>query len=279
MEDGHYPVCFAPDGTCIGGLSKLEAYLARFKPRNVGVPTALSPAEQRAILLRERKLAEEQLAQQKHAKDGSVTPEARYELEDSIHVLDMRLSVIGNQFRGMAGGDSWSSEDGFGPNEDGAGAPENSSGSSRNGASSPPLRTVDAALEGLEWAVLKGYDWVQSMVGPNQPASQIITHADLPKDEIDFEVVQTNWYWRQQRRTLRVAQNELLRVHPMTGEIRKRVPFSDISSLVISKDKSTLTVVVKGDKANADSYQSLYIAQIVAALKKRVPDIRVEEGP
>merc|ERR1711991_1163613 len=102
------------------------------------------------------------------------------------------------------------------------------------------LTSVDEALEGLEWATRKGLSWVSSMVGGSGGTVPQEGREKSP----EYEVVQCNWYDRQQRRQLRVTPTALLRVHPMTGEVRHEVPLIDV---VLTRTKEGLMVTFRGD--------------------------------
>jgi len=264
-SEDDWPVVFDPSNVCIGGVQELEAALGQRR------------AHQQ---LREERVALETRREKARLEER---PEEGRALEESLHVLDMRLSVLGDQFRerardrGTAFPDlskelSWSADDHFGSSEDPASPPARTS-------TPPALRTVDVALESLEWAVLKGYDWVQTMVVGSSESSSSPGADAVPRDATDFEVLQTNWYWRQQKRLLRVTGTELLRIHPMTGDVRKRILLSDIVSIVVAADRLAFKLVLKGETAAPESYQSQYTQQLVDMVARRAPNVKIiEEG-
>jgi hypothetical protein len=57
---------------------------------------------------------------------------------------------------------------------------------------------------------------------------------EAPKDVVDFEVVQSNWYWRHQRRKLRFAQDFFLRLHPTHMDVRAAHKIDAIASISVS---------------------------------------------
>lgn len=57
---------------------------------------------------------------------------------------------------------------------------------------------------------------------------------EAPKDVVDFEVVQSNWYWRHQRRKLRFAQDFFLRLHPTHMDVRAAHKIDAIASLAVT---------------------------------------------
>lgn len=109
------------------------------------------------------------------------------------------------------------------------------------------------------------------MVSSPPPSTAVAPAPDDAETYPDFEVVQTNWYGRHQKRILRVTPDALLRVHPMTGQVRKRVPLSDITSVVVDRSGGSFRVVVASDSASSEAYQSLYVPQLVAALRRYAP--------
>jgi hypothetical protein len=59
------------------------------------------------------------------------------------------------------------------------------------------------------------------------------TKAELPKgpNDVDFDVVHTNWYWRNQKRKFRFYDNEFVRIHPTHMDIRATHKYSTIQSI------------------------------------------------
>jgi hypothetical protein len=189
-----------------------------------------------------------------------------HELEESLQILDVRLSVIGTQFKRRPNDEDY--PDLYNLNEGDTDSLPSSNTNVQDGPGS--LRTVDVVLDGLEWGVLKGVGWVSSFLG-NQPVEE----TQDGKQGKDFEVVQTNWYGRQQTRILRVCPKELQRVHPMSGAVRYAVPLSKIVGMSVSKDGSTLQVIfIEEQRDNGlqvvvtDTYTSLYTQQIINSIHK-----------
>ncbi len=282
--DDDWPMAFWK-GDCIGGVEDLARFVEQAPLQPPSPPleagegageAAETPEEGRRRLL----LAE----QLRSARATAPVPaQAEEPLEESMNVLNMHLSVLGKQFpdRPVFGAASeFDFDDGdsshFGSNNNSNNAGDAAAGGAAGGAAAgdpqSPLRTVDLALEGLEWAVLKGATWLQGFVAAPSPIEP-----DAPRHP-DFEVVQSNWYGRQQKRLLRVTSTHVQRVHPMTGEVRHAVAFGDLVALGVSRDGHTLQVMCRGDTERevvTDTYNTVYSKQIVDSIKKRHPKVQV----
>jgi hypothetical protein len=172
-KEDDWPVVATPAGVMYGTVAELESALASSPP----LPQPALEQEQmerireREAVLAQRRAAEERLKhlRQQERKDDDATRD----LEDSIHVLDMRLSVIGDQFRrAPVSGTGGSVVDLENVEDDDDNALSDSFLLQSNATNEvvadetvgSPLGTVDLALEGLEWAMVKGLGWVQGMV-------------------------------------------------------------------------------------------------------------------
>lgn len=66
---------------------------------------------------------------------------------------------------------------------------------------------------------------------------------ELPKgpNDVDFDVVHTNWYWRNQKRKFRFYDNEFVRIHPTHMDIRATHKYATIQS-IRRFDDNTITI-------------------------------------
>jgi len=55
-------------------------------------------------------------------------------------------------------------------------------------------------------------------------------------DDVDFDIVHTNWYWRNLKRRFRFTKDGILRIHPTCGDVRASHPYSSIFSVKIVND-------------------------------------------
>ncbi len=292
--DEEWPVAFW-NGDCVGGLEDLARFVEQTPPEPLPpLPGELSGEagagdDDLAFLSPEGRRQRQQFAEQ--LRNARAPPPAEEPLEASMNVLDMRLSVLGTQFREHTvypdldasldgGAEHGGNSNSNNSEEKAANANNNNSNNNNNnnndakGEGQSPLRTVDLALEGLEWAVLKGATWLQGFVVAPAPAGA----EEEGRRHPDFEVVQSNWYGRQQKRLLRVTDAELQRVHPMTGEVRHAVPFGSLVALGVSKNGQTLQVMCRGDTERevvTDTYQTVYSKQIIDSIRKRHPKLQV----
>lgn len=219
------------------------------------------------VLVEEREALQSGLAKVKTSKGHEIEVQ---NLEDSLRMLDCRLSVIGTQFNQHSNKEKDDEYPDLYEREVGA-------TTTGNNAANSNLRSVDVALEGLEWAMIKGVNWVSSFLGNADTAPK------EDKSGKEFEVVQTNWYGRQQTRLLRVRETELQRVHPMTGEVRFSVLLDKLVGLRISEGGSTLQVIFTEEQKEdgskivvTDVYKSLYVQEIVKCILSYIKTLRVE---
>ena len=55
---------------------------------------------------------------------------------------------------------------------------------------------------------------------------------------VDFDVVHTNWYWRNLRRRFRFMDNEFVRLHPTHMDVRAAHKYNDVQTITfMSKTK------------------------------------------
>jgi len=55
-------------------------------------------------------------------------------------------------------------------------------------------------------------------------------------DDIDFDIVHTNWYWRNLKRRFRFTKEGILRIHPTYNDVRASHPYSSICAVKIVND-------------------------------------------
>ena len=191
-------------------------------------------------------------------------------LEESMDVLDMRLSVLGGEFDATQ----------LSQYPDLAGGPTSPPAGLANSTQSGGLTAVDEALEGLEWAGRKGWAWMSSALGSEEPSVSVADNFSAPRRRDaatpEYDVVTSNWYGRQQRRQLRVTATHLERLHPMTGEVRHALLFIDI--VLLTRTKAGLNVSFRGESEReviSDFYSTLYTDQIIDSIRRRYPQVQV----
>jgi hypothetical protein len=60
---------------------------------------------------------------------------------------------------------------------------------------------------------------------------------------IEFTVIKTNWFYRDQRRVIRFGTNgDFHRIEPKTNELRESIPYSSITDITVAPGKLTLTL-------------------------------------
>jgi len=81
-----------------------------------------------------------------------------------------------------------------------------------------------------------------------------------PKMMQEFHVVRTNWYWKQQKRILRITSEYLYRLDPDTMEKRATHQLKDINKIIVNSN--TITFHFQ-DGATSESYQCDCIDKIL----------------
>jgi len=91
----------------------------------------------------------------------------------------------------------------------------------------------------------------------------VVGSQTLAKDIREFEVMRTNWYWKQQKRILRITREYLYRIDPSTAQKKAAHQLKDITK--ISVDKNRITFHFQ-DGAPPECYESESVDKIVSAL-------------
>jgi len=84
---------------------------------------------------------------------------------------------------------------------------------------------------------------------------------------IEFEVIQINWYWRQQKRILRFSSDKFLRLNPFTQELRAVHKYHSIQTIVVHG--KTFMTISFNDESQPEYYQSIDIESIVEILTSK----------
>jgi len=64
-------------------------------------------------------------------------------------------------------------------------------------------------------------------------------------DAVDFDIVHTNWYWRNLKRRFRFTKEGILRIHPTYNDVRASHPYSSICAVKIVND-TTFVINYRG---------------------------------
>eukprot|EP01127_Copromyxa_protea_P005053 TRINITY_DN14882_c0_g1_i1.p1 TRINITY_DN14882_c0_g1~~TRINITY_DN14882_c0_g1_i1.p1 ORF type:complete len:424 (-),score=92.13 TRINITY_DN14882_c0_g1_i1:38-1201(-) len=94
-------------------------------------------------------------------------------------------------------------------------------------SSEPELRVIDKALEGVEalMSFINPMSWIWS--------SSSSAESTAP----EFEVIHTNWYYRQLKRKFRFFDLVFLRINPRDGAVRASRKYSEISQIVVADSR------------------------------------------
>jgi len=99
----------------------------------------------------------------------------------------------------------------------------------------------DHCLDAAEY-VLSGVStilWspVTILTYPFRSAKEELKKGD---EDLDFDIVHTNWYWRNLKRRFRFTKDSILRIHPTLNDVRASHPYTTIEIVRIMDDKSII---------------------------------------
>eukprot|EP01116_Phalansterium_solitarium_P010340 TRINITY_DN2502_c0_g1_i1.p2 TRINITY_DN2502_c0_g1~~TRINITY_DN2502_c0_g1_i1.p2 ORF type:complete len:347 (-),score=108.88 TRINITY_DN2502_c0_g1_i1:847-1887(-) len=263
LGDGDWPL-IQVEGTHIGGVSDLESWIIsgqintllheEFNPLR-----SFAAFEQRLSDVRFHKellQGELQKAQQQNRADTVD------ELQCSIVQLDKSIASISNFLQQVSH------------------EPEFAELRAPHRLSPPPSRatlepyalvstayeTGASLLSGVS-SVLSSYFAAWASAGGHAPPRG--SPRKLEESLKDFDVIQVNWYWRQQPRTLRFFADKFQRVNAATGEVRSEHSYSAIQLMTVT-GRTFLQLVFK-DASPAEYYQ----AASVPAIAQLIIDVAV----
>jgi len=139
---------------------------------------------------------------------------------------------------------------------------------------------VNKAVETSKWwmkGVSTAISSVSSYLTWNTPEVVSTSPPKEYKDErgsgyAEFEVLQINWYWRQQKRILRFSKDRFLRINPYTKELRAVHYYRTIQDIVVA-GKTFMTVSFT-DSSTPEYYQSVDLDKIITVLtEKALPTV------
>lgn len=136
--------------------------------------------------------------------------------------------------------------------------------------STQPIGIVNS-LFGVFSSVSNYWNWPSS----TSSSSTTSTGISPPKEYKDakgssyseFEVMQINWYWRQQKRILRISKDRILRINPYTKELRAMHYFRNIKEIVVSGN--TFMTIYFNDSSHPEYYQSVDLDLILSKLTEK----------
>jgi len=106
-------------------------------------------------------------------------------------------------------------------------------------AASPSLGYMGITLEGIERGVVEISSYMRSamnLVGLSPPPEEMTTNTNDNRDTVaEFQVIQTNWYYRKQTRTLQFGRKSFVKINPITQDVRKTHSYMDIAKVTIPR--------------------------------------------
>jgi len=135
-----------------------------------------------------------------------------------------------------------------------------------------PLGLKDLCINGVEW-LLRGLVNPFGVFGKEteeqkKVAAQVLASAKTLLDS-DFDVLRTNWYWRHQKRTVRITQKEMLRIDPDSNVVKETFLLSDITMITLNSDKH---LVIQFKNHPAEFYECVNAPEFVKVLLTKCPE-------
>jgi len=145
------------------------------------------------------------------------------------------------------------------------------------GPSTTDASYVIKAVETSKWVMKSAISSFSSYLSWNSPEVVSTSPPKEYKDDkgsnyAEFEVMQINWYWRQQKRILRFSKDRFLRINPYSKELRAMHYYRTIQEIVITG--KTFMTITFNDSSAPEYYQSIDLDKIVGVLlDKALPTV------
>lgn len=89
----------------------------------------------------------------------------------------------------------------------------------------------------------------------------------------EFEVIQINWYWRQQKRILRFANDKVFRLNPFTKELRAVHKYTNIEKITVT-EKNFITIFFNNE-TQPEYYQSQEMETILSVILSKTKHLSI----
>jgi hypothetical protein len=271
---GHdkFPLVFV-HGQSIGTVSDLEDWIVSGKIDSL-LEQAYTTRQRRSradsLLMFKRRL--EDVKQQKQLLEQEIERaqqqerfEIATELQTSISQLDKDLTSLSNVIRMRE-------------------AARNSKEAKQKPKEPNEIGIMDLVLDTGKWAVdsvSSGLSYVASYFTWTS-ANRLGASPKEVKNEkagfLEFDVIQINWYWRQQKRTLRFLKDQFVRLNPDTKELRAVHKYENIQKVTVTG--KTFFTISFSDDSKPEYYQSTDTAKILdVLLAAKIPLTHITEAP
>jgi len=139
-----------------------------------------------------------------------------------------------------------------------------SAGHARSTVDVPRLGMLDRTLENVEtvFSYLNPVGWLRKA-----------NTTEKSLDVVEFDVIHTNWYWRNQKRKLQFHPQGFRRLHPTYGDVRSSQSYSDISKIEI-KSPTLMIFHYKTSSSDWIKCSSKDQQEIISIIGKWAPQIQ-----
>ena len=134
---------------------------------------------------------------------------------------------------------------------------------------------IGSTLETIEWVFHETTNWISPLSWFSKPTENV-----KPPSCIEIPVIQSNWYGRQQNRTLRFGPECMERIHPITKEVRKSWSYEHLNTVTITDKNSINFTFVEALLARAVEYYQVSesnMRAIVNFLKEKLPYLDIKD--
>jgi hypothetical protein len=128
-----------------------------------------------------------------------------------------------------------------------------------------PLGVKDVCINGVEWMLR------MVLLNPSGVTQEEKKHNEQKLAEaktlldVDFPVMRTNWYWRHQKRVIRLSPTEMKRIDPDTGIVKETLALCDITNVTLNATH----VVLQFKNHVAEFFECVDAAEFVSVLMSR----------
>lgn len=141
------------------------------------------------------------------------------------------------------------------------------------------LGVVDQWINAAEWTlremsngVWSAWNYVRKSSDSESDKKSSINNPN--PDDVDIEVIRTNWIWRNQKRTFRFANKKFMRLLPDTKEIKETFDYGDVQEIILRGKNNIIITFRNGMESQyLQSLQCLRIKDII--IDRAGPEISI----
>jgi len=106
------------------------------------------------------------------------------------------------------------------------------------------INAAEWTIKGMSNGVWSTWQYVRKgSDAANQPEKKELNYVLQPND-VEIEVIRTNWLWRNQKRVFRFTAKKFMRIIPDTKEIKETFEYTDVQELIM-RGKNNMVIVFR----------------------------------